>query len=96
MVGDLVLLEVLQGARDDQHAVRIEQNMRRFTIESMLNPSLASMAARNYRALRNTGITVRKTADMIIGTFCLMQGHTLLHDDRDFLPMVQHLGLQVV
>ncbi len=70
--------------------------MRRFTIASMLNPSLATMAACNYRALRNIGITVRKTADMIIGTFCLVEGYTLLHDDRDFLPMVQHLGLRVV
>lgn len=96
LVGDLVLLEVLQGARDEAHAARIEQNLRRFPVAAMLDDGLAVQAARNYRSLRGRGITVRKTADMIIGTFCIEGGHTLLHEDRDFDPMVQHLGLQVV
>jgi predicted nucleic acid-binding protein len=53
-------------------------------------------AARNYRQLRDRGVTVRKTIDMIIGTFCIEQGHELLHDDRDFDPMAQYLGLRAV
>ena len=61
----------------------------------MLGESLAVRAARNYRSLRERGTTVRKTVDMIIGTFCIEGGHRLLHDDRDFAPMAQHLGLQV-
>ena len=95
LVGDLILLEVLQGARDEVHASRIERNLRRYPVAPMLNDSLAVHAARNYRRLRDRGITVRKTADMIIGTFCIEGGHRLLHDDRDFNPMAQHLGLQV-
>ncbi len=61
----------------------------------MLNDTLATKAARNYRLLRAQGVTVRKTIDVIIGTFCIEEGHTLLHDDRDFDPMSEHLGLQI-
>ena len=95
LVGDLVLLEVLQGARDDRDAARIEANLRQFPIAAMLGAGLAVRAAANHRALRGRGITVRKTIDMIIGTFCIERGHLLLHDDRDFEPMRLHLGLQV-
>jgi len=94
LIGDLILLEVLQGARNEAHAARIESGLRRYTIVALLDPDLAPQAARNYRRLRVLGITVRKTADLIIGTFCIEHGHALLHDDRDFLPMEQHLGLR--
>lgn len=95
VIGDLILLEVLQGARDEPHAARIERNLRRFQIAPMLDADLAIRAAGNYRALRERGVTVRKTIDMIIGTFCMESGHVLLHSDRDFAPMVTHLGLQL-
>ena len=95
IVGDLVLLEVLQGARDEAQAARIERSLRRYPVAAMLDDTLAVRAAYNYRSLRGRGITVRKTIDMIIGTFCIEGGHTLLHADRDFDPMVQHLGLRV-
>lgn len=94
-MGDLILLEVLQGARDEGHAARIEGNLRRFQVVPMLDDKLAVQAARNYRMLRGIGITIRKTIDVVIGTFCIADGHSLLHDDRDFDPMVRHLGLQV-
>ena len=96
LIGDLIMLEVLQGARDEAHATRIERALRAFPIAPMLDPTIAVQAARNYRLLRARGVTVRKTIDMIIGTFCLLGGHALLHDDRDFDPMVEHLGLRVV
>jgi predicted nucleic acid-binding protein len=93
LVGDLILLEVLQGARDSAHAARIERGLRQFPIVALLGADLAPRAARNYRTLRDLGITVRKTAGIIIGTFCIENHHALLHDDRDFLPMAEHLGL---
>lgn len=96
LVGDLILLEVLQGARDERQAVQIEQALKRFPIASMLDPELAASASRNFRRLRARGITVRKTNYVIIGTFCIERGHRLLHEDRDFAPMAAHLGLQVV
>jgi predicted nucleic acid-binding protein len=93
LVGDLILLEVLQGARDEAHAARIERGLRRFDVVPLLDGDLASRAARNYRKLRDLGVTVRKTADIIIGTFCIERRCALLHDDRDFAPLEQHLGL---
>jgi predicted nucleic acid-binding protein len=96
LVGDLILLEVLQGARSPADAMTLEREMRQFEIVAMLSPDLAVEAAANYRLLRSHGVTPRKTADLIIGTFCIEHGHTLLHDDRDFEPMRTHLGLQVL
>ncbi len=63
-------------------------------IVPLLDDLLAVQVARNYRRLRDGGITIRKTADLIIGTYCIERGHTLLHDDRDFGPMERHLGLK--
>jgi predicted nucleic acid-binding protein len=94
LVGDLILLEVLQGARDDAHSLRIESDLRRYEIVPLLDADLAVAAARNYRFLRGLGVTIRKTADIIIGTWCIERGHSLLHDDRDFVPMERHLGLK--
>ena len=74
LVGDLILLELLQGASDEAHAERIERNLRRYPIAPMLNETIVVQAARNYRLLRARGITVRKTIDMIIGTFCSARG----------------------
>jgi predicted nucleic acid-binding protein len=93
LVGDLILLEVLQGARDELHAARIERGLRRFEVVPLLDGDLAPRAARNYRTLRDKGITIRKTNDIIIGTFCIERGCALLHDDRDFVAMQEHLGL---
>jgi len=96
LVGDIVLLEILQGARDEAHAVRIARELNAFNIVRMLDEEIAVQAAHNYRALRGKGVTIRKTVDLVIGTFCIEHGHTLLHDDRDFEPMRMHLGLQVL
>ena len=95
LIGDLILLELLQGARDEFHAARIERGLRRYAIARLLDADLASRAARNCRKMRELGITVRKTADIIIGTYCIEHHHWLLHDDRDFAPMEEHLGLMV-
>jgi predicted nucleic acid-binding protein len=96
LIGDLILLEVLQGARDEAHAASIEQGLRQYAVVPLLDAELASRAARNYRKLRELGVTIRKTADIIIGAFCIEHHHALLHDDRDFAPMEEHLGLKVV
>lgn len=93
LFGDLILLEVLQGTRDEAHADRIRRNLRRYPVASMLDDTLAVQSARTNRILRARGIRVGKTIDMIIGTFCIAGNHMLLHDDRDFGPMANYLGL---
>jgi predicted nucleic acid-binding protein len=95
LLGDLIVLEILQGAREDVHAVRIEAPLRRFAVFQLLDADLAVRAASNFRFLRSLGITIRKTVDLIIGTYCIAHGHPLLHDNRDFEPMQRHLGLRV-
>ena len=94
--GDIVLREVLQGIGSEAEARRVEEALRRFDVEPMLDPELAVLAATHYRRLRGLGITVRKTIDLIIGTFCIARGHALLTADRDFAPMARHLGLTLV
>ena len=96
LVGDLILCEVLQGVRSEAEARRVESGFQRYATVSLVDPELAIKAAANYRLLRRRGITIRKTIDLIVGTFCIERGHVLLHDDRDFEPMERFLGLQTV
>lgn len=96
VVGDIVLLEVLQGVTNEAMAASTEDLLRTFEVMPMLDDQSAARAARNYRLLRQRGVTIRKTADLVIGTFCIDRGWPLLHDDRDFDHMERHLGLAVV
>ncbi len=96
LIGDIVMVEVLQGARNEAHAAFIEQRLRTFHVAAVLDAELAVIVARNFRFLRGRGVTIRKTADLIIATFCIERGHTLLHDDRDFHAVAQHLPLTVL
>lgn len=94
LVGDVVMLEVLRGARTERAARAIETDLRRFDMAQMLDPEIASRAALNYRTLRARGITIRNPVDLIIGTYCLQHGHRLLHRDRDFERM-RPFGLEI-
>ena len=96
IVGDIVLAEVLMGARSAGHAAQLETALRRFRVETMGGTEAAIMAAAHYRHLRTHGFTVRRATDMFIGTFCIARGYALLHAERDFEPMVTHLGLTVL
>ena len=96
LVGDLILCEILQGLRTDTEARLVEEALREFEVVSLVGPELAVKAAANYRFLRGRGFTIRRTIDLIIGTFCIERGHYLLHGDRDFAPMAQYLGLQTL
>jgi predicted nucleic acid-binding protein len=92
-IGDLMLCEVLQGLANEREAAEVEGYLRRFDIVPMAGDAIAVTAARNFRALRARGVTVRKTIDLFIGTWCMAHRVPLLHNDRDFAPMVRHLGL---
>jgi len=93
IVGDLMLCEVLQGLDGERTARQVEALLRRFEIVPMAGDAIAVLAARNFRSLRRRGITVRKTIDLLIGTWCIENRRPLLHNDGDFRPMAQHLGL---
>lgn len=93
---DLILCEVLQGVMDEKQATETQRALERFEVFPMSSINLAVAAAHNYRKLRSQGRTVRKTIDCLIATFCLMNGHSLLHNDRDFNHFEQSLGLHVI
>ncbi|MBM3537218.1 MAG: PIN domain nuclease [Alphaproteobacteria bacterium] len=93
IVGDLMLCEVLQGLESEKAAREVEALLRRCEVVAMAGESVAVTAARNFRFLRRRGITVRKTIDLLIGTWCIENRRSLLHNDADFRPMARHLGL---
>lgn len=92
-IGDLILTEVLQGFRSDSDYRTARELLLGLTVLELLGQELAIKAADNYRTLRRRGITVRKTTDCIIATFCIERGLPLLYADRDFDPFVKNLGL---
>ena len=93
---EIILCEVLQGIRRDADFKAVRRNLEQFHIFETGTLQLAIAAAQNYRQLRQRGYTVRKTIDCLIATFCLEEGHSLLHKDRDFDPFETHLGLRVI
>lgn len=95
-IGDLILVEVLQGFRRRHDFEMARRALDLLPQVDMVGREVALASAENYRLLRAKGVTVRKTIDVIIATFCIRGGHVLLHADRDFDPMCEHLGLRVL
>lgn len=96
LVGDLILAEVLQGFRTDSDFEKVRRALDKFVHVNMVDVSLAVQSARNFRYLRQKGVTVRKTIDSLIATFCIENDRQLLHNDSDFNGYEKHLGLQVI
>ena len=93
-VGDLILTEVLQGFHRDADYRVARRLMTSLTVFELLGQRNALRCADNYRALRVRGVTVRRTIDVVIATFCIEANLPLLFEDKDFLPFVRHLGLR--
>ncbi len=96
VIGDLILTEVLQGFYDDKAFKIAKDLLLAIPFMPMGGQVLAVESALHYRFLRRKGVTIRKTIDVMIGTFCIHHQLTLLHDDRDFDPMVKFFGLKVI
>ena len=95
VIGDLILTEVLQGFRHNKDFKQAQQLFESLTFMEMLGKDIAIKSAKNYRTLRNKGVTIRKTIDLIIGTICIEAGLSLLHCDRDFDSLEKYLKLKV-
>lgn len=96
VIGDLILMEVLQGFRSDKDFETAKSLLDALTVYPMGGYAVAVQSARNFRFLRKNGITVRKTIDVIIATCCIIEDLTLLHDDRDFDAMTALLSLKSI
>jgi predicted nucleic acid-binding protein len=95
-IGDLILTEVLQGLDDEREFQDARKMLTSLIVVELGGREIAVQAAKNFRALRRLGVTVRKTIDSVIATRCIESGDDLLHSDRDFDPFAKHLGLRVV
>ena len=71
----------------------VRNDLSKFQVFTTGGIDLAVAAAQNWP---RRGHTVRQTIDCLVATFCLEAGHWLLHRDRDFDPLEQHLGLRVI
>lgn len=95
VIGDLIYTEVLQGFNSDKDFNTARQLLDTLVFREMVGREIALKSAGNYRFLRRQGITVRKTIDVIIGTYCIESNMALLHADKDFDALETHLGLQI-
>ncbi len=96
IIGDLILTEVLQGFKSDKDFDTAKDLLSSFDIHNLLNQTIAVKSANNFRMLRKKCLTVRKTIDVIIATYCIEHGIYLLQADKDFVPFVNHLGLRIL
>jgi predicted nucleic acid-binding protein len=95
-IGDLILTEVLQWFDDEHEFHRVGRLLTSLTVVELGGQDIAIQAAKNFRALRRLGVSVRKTVDTVIATRCIEDGYDLLHADKDFDPFAKHLGLRTV
>ncbi len=96
VIGDLILAEVLQGFRSDKDYKIAKDVLTSLTIHELIGEKIAIKSADNYRKLRKKGITIRKTTDVIIATYCIENKIPLLFTDKDFIPFVENLRLKSV
>jgi len=95
-IGDLILTEVLRGFQNERDFNDARQMLTALMVVELGGKEIAIKAAKNFRALRRLGVTIRKTMDTVIATRCIESGYDLLHNDRDFDPFATYLGLRVV
>lgn len=95
LLGDLILCEVLQGFKNDKDYKAARELLLSFTYQNIVGQQIALQSADHFRYLRQQGVTVRKTIDVLIASFCIVHEHELLHSDRDFDMIEKHLPLKV-
>jgi predicted nucleic acid-binding protein len=95
-VGDLIYCEVIQGIKSKNERDLVSSLLLALPRFDLVGFRIAEKAAENYRLLRSRGITIRKTIDVIIGTFCVENGFELIHNDRDFDAMASSIGLEIL
>ena len=96
VIGDFILTEVLQGFKSDSDYQKAKLILNEFPILNILGEEIAIKSADNFHFLRKNGITIRKTIDVIIATFCIENNLELLHNDKDFEPFTSYLKLKTI
>ena len=96
VIGDIIFLEILQGFRNDSDYKQVHRTLSTLDHFPMLGTAMVADCASNYRTLRKSGITIRRTTDVVIATFCIKNKLPLLFHDRDFIPFIEKLKLKAV
>ena len=91
----VILTEVLQGVREDKDYGAVSTRFEAFIYLPMSQKTFRK-AAELYRSLRKKGVTIRNAVDCMIAAVAIEHDISLLHNDRDFLPMANHCGLKVI
>lgn len=94
VIGDLILTEVLQGFTSDRGFNQAKQLLTSLIFVELGGQEITIQAAKNFRTLRSLGVTIRKTIDTVIATYCIESQLPLLYSDKDFDPFVKYLKLQ--
>ena len=95
IIGDIIIAELLQGFKIDKDYKIARKLIESLEYRDFIGKEIAIKAADNYRSLRKKGVTIRKTIDAIIATFCIENGYELIHNDKDFDPFEEYLGLKI-
>ncbi len=96
LIGDLIYCELLQGFKTEEKFSEVKELLSNLTLVELVGFKIAEKAALNYRKLRKQGITIRKTMDIIIATYCVENKVVLIHKDRDFDLVSEPLGLTIL
>ncbi len=96
LMGDIILAEILQGFDKDSDFRLAKEALDPLECMTFGGKELAIKTAANFRFLRSKGVTIRKTVDMIIGSWCIETDIQLLHNDKDFDQIALHLPLSII
>jgi predicted nucleic acid-binding protein len=96
LVGDIILTEILQGFNNDKEFRLAKKALDPLDCVHLGGKALAIKATSNFRFLRSKGVTIRKTADMLIGSWCIVHEVELLHNDKDFDQIATQLPLHIL
>jgi predicted nucleic acid-binding protein len=93
---DVVLTEILQGARTERDVLRLERSLAEFDLLRLEDLADFRAAAAMYRSARQEGITIRRTSDCLIAAVCVRENVPLLHSHVDFDRLAGVTALSVV
>lgn len=94
-VTDVVVMEVLAGARSERHADELRDTLLQFPVLRLGGLDGGEEAARLYRTCRRAGTTVRTLTDCLVAVAAIGADAPVLHSDRDFVAIAGQSELQI-
>lgn len=92
---DLILVEILQGLKDDALFEEIKNYLLTFPILRAKSLVTFIHAAEIYRLCKKKARPVKKTIDTIIAAVALENGVELFHQDKDFEQIASCANLKI-